>query len=138
MVYDTSLPTIVPPAATVQAAAAPVVPNAEATAQARVRDTFAQFVPAESKKLEPQVQRKRKVAKVRANPPVRVAQQSPFGFFGGPGWTTPGKAARASLSRQLWNFFRKSIVAGQPLVFLFLETALGDAFRGRCLRLGLR
>ena len=86
VVYDTSLPTIVPPAATVQAAAAPVVPNAEATAQARVRDTFAQFVPAESKKLEPQVQRKRKVAKVRANPPVRVAQQSPFGFFGGPGW----------------------------------------------------
>jgi hypothetical protein len=86
VVYDTSLPTIVPPAATVQAAAAPVVPNAEATAQARVRDTFAQFVPAESKKLEPQVQRKRKVAKVRANPHVRVAQQSPFGFFGGPGW----------------------------------------------------
>ena len=86
VVYDTSLPTIVPPAATVQAAAALVVPNAEATAQARVRDTFAQFVPAESKKLEPQVQRKRKVAKVRANPPVRVAQQSPFGFFGGPGW----------------------------------------------------
>ena len=86
VVYDTSLPTIVPPAATVQAAAAPVVPNAEATAQARVRDTFAQFVPADSKKLEPQVQRKRKVAKVRANPPVRVAQQSPFGFFGGPGW----------------------------------------------------
>ena len=86
VVYDTSLPTIVPPAATVQAAAAPVVPNAEATAQARVRDTFAQFVPAESRKLEPQVQRKRKVAKVRANPPVRVAQQSPFGFFGGPGW----------------------------------------------------
>ena len=86
VVYDTSLPTIVPPAAAVQAAAAPVVPNAEATAQARVRDTFAQFVPAESKKLEPQVQRKRKVAKVRANPPVRVAQQSPFGFFGGPGW----------------------------------------------------
>ena len=84
VVYDTSLPTIVPPAATVQAAAAPVVPNAEATAQARVRDTFAQFVPAESKKAEPQ--RKRKVAKVRANPPVRVAQQSPFGFFGGPGW----------------------------------------------------
>ena len=86
VVYDTSLPTIVPPAATVQAAAAPVVPNAEATAQARVRDTFAQFVPAESKKLEPQVQRKRKVAKVRANPHVRVAQQSPFGFFGGPSW----------------------------------------------------
>jgi hypothetical protein len=83
VVYDTSLPTIVPPAATVQVAAAP---TPEATAQARVRDTFAQFVPAESKKLEPQVQRKRKVAKVRVNPTVRVAQQSQFGFFGGPSW----------------------------------------------------
>jgi hypothetical protein len=59
-------------------------PAADASAQARVRDTFAQFVPAESKKLEPQ--RKRKVAKVRTNPPMRVAQQSPFGFFGSPGW----------------------------------------------------
>ena len=86
VVYDTSLPTIVPPTATVQVAAAPAAPVAEATAHARVRDTFAQFVPAEAKKLEPQVQRKRKVAKVRANPPVRVAQQSQFGFFGGPGW----------------------------------------------------
>ena len=52
---------------------------------ARVRYSSAQFVPAEAKKLEPQVQRKRKVAKVRANPPVRVAQQSQFGFFGGTG-----------------------------------------------------
>jgi hypothetical protein len=84
VVYDTSLPTIVPPTAAVQVAAAP--PTAEATAQARVRDTFAQVVPPESKKLEPQVQRKRKVAKVRSHPPVRVAQQSQFGFFGGPSW----------------------------------------------------
>jgi hypothetical protein len=86
VVYDTNLPTIVPPTASVKVAAAPVAPSAEATAQARVRDTFAQFVPAEPKKAEPQVQRKRKVAKVRANPTVRVAQQSPFGFFGGPSW----------------------------------------------------
>ena len=87
VVYDTSLPTIVPPTANVQVAAAPAPPAADASAQARVRDTFAQFVPAESsKKSEPQVQRKRRVAKVRANPPVRVAQQSPFGFFGSPSW----------------------------------------------------
>ena len=87
VVYDTSLPTIVPPTANVQVAAAPAPPAADASAQARVRDTFAQFVPAESsKKSEPQVQRKRRVAKVRANPPVRVAQQSPFGFFGSPNW----------------------------------------------------
>src|SRR5437762_2418222 len=50
VVYDTSLPTIVPPAAKTQVAAA--VPAAELNAQARVRDTFAQFVPAEAKKLD--------------------------------------------------------------------------------------
>jgi hypothetical protein len=86
VVYDTSLPTIVPSTTNIQVAAAPAPPAADASAQARVRDTFAQFVPAESKKLEPQRKRKRKVAKVRTNPPMRVAQQSPFGFFGSPGW----------------------------------------------------
>ena len=93
VVYDTNLPTIVPPpAVTAQAAVAPAV--ADATAQARVRETFAQFVPAEAKKAEPQGQRKRKIAKPRpaapmqfGQPQVRVAQQSQFGFFGGPRWT---------------------------------------------------
>jgi len=91
VVYDTSLPTIVPPAArTVVAAAAPRAPDA--SAQARVRDTFAQFVPAEAKKLEqPQAPKKRRIAKVHAYPPsnapMRLAQQQPhFGFFGGPTW----------------------------------------------------
>jgi hypothetical protein len=87
VVYDTSLPTIVPPAAKTQIAAAPV---ADTDAQARVRDTFAQFVPAEAKKLEKQAgaqaQRKRKVvrvAKARSAQPIRVAQQQQhFGFFG--------------------------------------------------------
>ena len=89
VVYDTSLPTIVPPAATVQVAAAP---TPEATAQARVRDTFAQFVPAEAKKLEkqpePQAHRKRKIAKIRPAPQMRVAQQQHygFGFFGSNAW----------------------------------------------------
>jgi hypothetical protein len=93
VVYDTSLPTIVPPvmsahaspaAAATPIAAAPV----DVTAQARVRDTFAQFVPSETKKAE--VQRKRKVARSRPSHPlqtgqsqVRVAQQSQPGFFGG-------------------------------------------------------
>jgi hypothetical protein len=98
VVYDTSLPTIVPPPSmTAQAvappapAAAPASPLADATAQARVRETFAQFVPGEAKKPEPQVQRKRKVAKSRppmqlAQPQMRVAQQSHFGFFGGSNW----------------------------------------------------
>lgn len=94
VVYDTSLPTIVPPAARTQVAAVPPAPvdvsaqaGTQASAQARVRETFAQFVPAEPKKPEPQVQRKRRVAKVvRPAQPIRVAQQSHFGFFGGPTW----------------------------------------------------
>jgi len=92
VVYDTSLPTIVPSqAVTAQAvvpAAAPTSPVADATAQARVRETFAQYVPAEAKKPESQVPRKRKIAKNRPAPPTRVAQQSNFGFFGGPNWNS--------------------------------------------------
>ena len=90
VVYDTSLPTIVPPAPKVQVAAAPQPPVAtDVAAQARVRDTFAQFVPAEAKKPEPQAPRKRKVAKSHANPPIRLAQQQQqqhFGFFGNNTW----------------------------------------------------
>jgi len=87
-----------------QVAAAPPAPvdvTARTSAQARVRDTFAQFVPGEPKKqleakLEPkpepqvqqQVQHKRRIAKVRPAQPVRLAQQSHFGFFGGPGWNS--------------------------------------------------
>ena len=106
VVYDTSLPTIVPPpVVTAQvvmapdvAPSAPVVAaaSADSTAQARVRETYAQFVPAEAKKPEPQAQRKRKVAKSRPAPPMqiaqqpqmRVAQQSHFGFFGGSNWNS--------------------------------------------------
>src|SRR6266850_6158406 len=97
VVYDTSLPTIVPqPSMAAQAVAPAVAPASPlATAQTRVRETFAQFVPGEAKKPEPQVQRKRKVAKSRPAQPMqiaqqprqmRVAQQSHFGFFGGPNW----------------------------------------------------
>jgi hypothetical protein len=99
VVYDTSLPTIVPPPTVTAQAAAPSAPAAtpvSAAGQARVRDTFAQFVPGEAKKSEPQVQRKRKIARSRPVPPmqiaqppqVRVAQQSHFGFFGGPSWNS--------------------------------------------------
>jgi hypothetical protein len=101
VVYDTSLPTIVPPPSMMARAVAPpapaVAPLADATAQARVRETFAQFVPAEAKKPEPQVQRKRKIAKSRPAQPMqiaqqprqmRVAQQSHFGFFGGSNWNS--------------------------------------------------
>ena len=103
VVYDTSLPTIVPPPALTAEVAAPAVApavvaaSADATAQARVRETFAQLVPAEAKKPEPQAQRKRKVAKSRPaspmqiaqQPQMRVAQQSHFGgFFGGSNWNS--------------------------------------------------
>jgi hypothetical protein len=98
VVYDTSLPTIVPPAAKTQMAAAPAAPLADPAVQVRVRDTFAQFVPAEAKKLEKQVEpqaqapRKRKIAKARPAPapaqPMRFAQQQHFGFgfFGNSTW----------------------------------------------------
>jgi hypothetical protein len=100
VVYDTSLPTIVPPPAVTAQATAPVVAPAvaDAAAQARVRETFAQFVPAEAKKPEPQVQRKRKVAKSRPAPPMQIAQQPQMrvaqqqshfgGFFGGSNWNS--------------------------------------------------
>jgi hypothetical protein len=104
VVYDTSLPTIVPPPVVTAQVTAPVVApsapaSADATAQARVRETFAQFVPAEGKKLGPQAQRKRKVAKSRPAPPMqiaqqpqmrqmRIAQQSHYGFFGGSNWNS--------------------------------------------------
>ena len=89
VVYDTSLPTIVPPAAASQITAAPAAPAADVSAQAQVRDTFAQ---AEAKKLEkqpePQAPRKRKIAKIRPAQPMRVAQQPHFGFgfFGSNTW----------------------------------------------------
>ena len=98
VVYDTSLPTIVPPVVTAQTVAPtpPAAASADAAAQARVRETLAQFVPAEAKKSEPQVQRKRKIAKSRPvqpkqiaqQPQMRIAQQSHFGFFGGSNWNS--------------------------------------------------
>lgn len=110
VVYDTSLPTIVPAQVNAVAAAA------QTSAQSRVRDTFAQFIPGDKNdarnkpveakvaaaKVEPQAQpapapKKHKVARSRvhqqpmryAQPgpyqqPYRVAQQQQrFGFFGG-------------------------------------------------------
>ena len=89
VVFDTSLPTIVPPAATSQVTAAPAAPTADVSAQAQVRDTLAQ---AEAKKLEkqpePQAPRKRKIAKIRPAQQMRIAQQQRFGFglFGSNTW----------------------------------------------------
>jgi hypothetical protein len=96
VVYDTNLPTIVPPQANVVAAAAPA-PARDSSAQARVRDTFAQFVPgekndaaskpvvAEAKPVEQaahpaQAPKKRKIARSHAHPPTQphYAQSGPF------------------------------------------------------------
>ena len=106
VVYDTSLPTIVP--SQVNAVAA-----APTSAQARVRDTFAQFIPGDKNdaqnkpavtetKPEQQAQaqpapapKKHKIARSRVQQPARYAQpglyqpyrvaqqQQRFGFFGG-------------------------------------------------------
>ena len=94
VVFDTSLPTMVP-AQTPKAEAANSAPAptivADVPAKARVREAFAQLVPPESKKPEPKLQklhRKHKIAKTRAAPPpvVMVAQQPRFGFFANSTW----------------------------------------------------
>lgn len=88
VVFDTSLPTIVP-LTTAKADAAAVVPApaqvADVSAKVRVRDAFAQlpFDP----KTEPKPQPKRKIAKRHVAPPtVLVAQQPHFGFFANNTW----------------------------------------------------
>ncbi|MCA1456030.1 hypothetical protein I6F35_22955 [Bradyrhizobium sp. BRP22] len=113
VVFDTTLPTIVPPVTQMAAAPLPPAPAAEETSdQARARETFAQYVPTDTKKHEPQAPKKHKVARARAyqpqpmyagqqpmyagqqpmymgQRPMRVAQQSRFGFFGGgPFWNS--------------------------------------------------
>jgi hypothetical protein len=86
IVFDTSLPTIIP---AVKAEAAVPAPEtvADVSAKVRVRESFAQFVPLEPKKPELKPRPKRKIAKRRAAPPtVLVAQQPQFGFFANNSW----------------------------------------------------
>jgi hypothetical protein len=94
VVFDTSLPTIVP-AQTLKAEAAIPAPTptivADVPPKARVREAFAQLAPPESKKPEPKLQklhRKPKIAKTRTAPPpvIMVAQQPRFGFFANSTW----------------------------------------------------
>ncbi len=88
VVFDTSMPTIVPAqTAKVEAVVPPPTPVADVSAKARVRETFAQFVPPEPKKPEAKLQRKRKIARQRVAPQmVQVAQQPRFGFFSNNSW----------------------------------------------------
>jgi hypothetical protein len=83
IIFDTTQPTIVPKAAPTQVAVAGPEPAPEISAQARVRETFAQFVPVEPKRAETPVQRKRKIAKTRSSQPMRFAQQQRYGGFWG-------------------------------------------------------
>ena len=110
VVFDTTLPPVVP-AAKVQTAAAPApVPAPDMSAQTRVRDTFAQFIPGDPRKAEQKAEqgvvaeqtkvakvepvappKKRKIGRVHSAPPaayppygspMRVAQQQQQQRFG--------------------------------------------------------
>ena len=88
IVLDTTQPTIVPKAAqtqtapTVQAALPGPEPAPEITPTARVRETFAQFVPVEPKKADATAAKKRKTAKAPGQP-TRIAR---YGYFGTSTW----------------------------------------------------
>jgi len=89
VVYDTSLPTIVPPVVqTAEAAAVIPAPVSEISAKARARESFAQLSPPEPTKPEPQLQPKpkRKIARNKTPPMRLVAQHPGFGFFGNNTW----------------------------------------------------
>ena len=113
VVYDTSLPTVVPPQASVVAAAAPAA-TPDASARARVRDTFAQFIPsdarndaqpdaksrqamAEAAPVAQQAQakpapapKKRRIARARVNPPTQLQAQR----YAQPGMYQPFRVAQ--------------------------------------------
>ena len=83
VVFDTNMPTIVPPIAPALVAKA----EAAVSAQARGLQAFAQLKPSEPRKPEPKPQHKRRIAKTRFAPPmVVVAQQPRFGFFANDTW----------------------------------------------------
>jgi hypothetical protein len=87
IVFDTTQPTIVPPVLKAEATVQAPANVAEISPKARVRETFAQFVPVEPK-LEPkQPPRKRKIVKYTAASRVaQVAQPTRFGVFGNNIW----------------------------------------------------
>lgn len=86
VVFDTSLPTIVPAATAKTEASVPAPATfADVSAKVRVLDSFAQST--DQKKPEPKPQRKRKIAKNHVAPRmVLVAQQRRFGFFANDTW----------------------------------------------------
>jgi hypothetical protein len=96
VVFDTSIPTIVPARTQMAkneasvAVPAQVAQVADVSTKVTARDAFAQLVPTDLKKPDPKPQQKRKIAKKRAAPPaVQLAQQQQrpqFGFFANNIW----------------------------------------------------
>src|SRR5260370_37288610 len=92
VVFDTNMPTIVPPVAPVLVAKAEAAVRApaavaEVSAQARGLQAFAQLKPSEPRKPEPKPQPKLKIAKTRVAPPMVGGPQPPrFGFFCNDTW----------------------------------------------------
>ena len=81
VVFDTNAPTIVPAQlATAEAHVPAPTKIAAVSAGARVRNSFAQFTPADPKKPEPKLLPKRKIARSRPTT-VLAAQQPRFGFL---------------------------------------------------------
>jgi hypothetical protein len=88
VVFDTNLPTIVPPQTAMIAVSAPAQTTAaDVSAKSRALQSFAELKPSEPKKLEPKPVHKRRIAKVRVAPQmVVVAQQPRFGLFDNNTW----------------------------------------------------
>jgi hypothetical protein len=86
IVFDTTQPTIVPPVLKAEANVAAPANVTEISPKARVRETFAQFVPVEPK-VQPKLQYKRKIAKYAAGSRLaQVAQPTRFGVLGNNIW----------------------------------------------------
>ena len=82
VVYDTSIPTIIPAE---PANALANIPTAETVTEmpAKAREVFAQLQRSDANKREPKLQRKRKIARRHPTSPMRlVARQAQFGWFG--------------------------------------------------------
>jgi hypothetical protein len=90
VVLDTSRPTIVPAQTDTVVESAPTAADDNVVGKARMRNAYAALNPADQKqaqisdpnKAEKKVQRKRRIATRHIAPPMRVAQQPQFGFFG--------------------------------------------------------
>jgi hypothetical protein len=98
IIYDTSLPTIIPPPVMRAEARVPLPGSstpADVSAKSGVREAFAQVPSSDAtqsassdlKKAEPKPQRKRKIARSHLGPPrMLFAQQPRFGFFDYGAW----------------------------------------------------